>query len=244
MDSPARLERPSKDEIASLPIYEQLPAERIHLIRNFGQAEFATRHLAEAGFVGFDSETKPVFVPGTRPDGPHVIQLATLEHAFIVQVNADMPLDFLKDILESKDILKVGFGLKSDRGPLHRKLDIKLSATVELSNIVRKLGYRQAVGVKAAVAIVLGQKLPKPKKMTISNWGLQTLFPNQLQYAANDAHAALAVFHALGCPYAPAGEAGPNPSLNRSANGRPPGPVCGAAHSPHPGPGVLPLAPG
>ena len=34
-----------------------------------------------------------------------------------------------------------------------------------------------------------------------------------------------------------------NPSLNRSANGRPPGPVCGALHSPQPGPGVLPLSP-
>ena len=35
----------------------------------------------------------------------------------------------------------------------------------------------------------------------------------------------------------------PNPSLKRSANGRPPGPVCGALHSPQPGPGALPLSP-
>ena len=40
------------------------------------------------------------------------------------------------------------------------------------------------------------------------------------------------------------GAALPNPSLNRSANGRPPGPVCGALHSPQPGPGVLPSSPG
>ncbi len=36
----------------------------------------------------------------------------------------------------------------------------------------------------------------------------------------------------------------PNPSVNRSANGRPPGPVCGPLHSPQPGPGVLPSSPG
>jgi len=36
----------------------------------------------------------------------------------------------------------------------------------------------------------------------------------------------------------------PNPSLKRSANGRPPGPGLGyAVHFPSPGPGVLPLSP-
>ena len=35
----------------------------------------------------------------------------------------------------------------------------------------------------------------------------------------------------------------PNPSLNRSANGRPPGPPSGEAYHPHVGPGVLPSAP-
>ena len=35
----------------------------------------------------------------------------------------------------------------------------------------------------------------------------------------------------------------PNPSLKRSANGTPPGPVCGMLHSPQPGPGGMPSAP-
>ena len=39
------------------------------------------------------------------------------------------------------------------------------------------------------------------------------------------------------------GAALPNHSLKRSANGRPPGPVCGALYSPQPGPGVLPSSP-
>ena len=34
-----------------------------------------------------------------------------------------------------------------------------------------------------------------------------------------------------------------NPSFKRSANGRPPGPVCGALHSPQTGLGVLPSSP-
>ena len=35
----------------------------------------------------------------------------------------------------------------------------------------------------------------------------------------------------------------PNPSFKPSPNGKPPGPVCGALHSPQPGPGVLPSGP-
>jgi ribonuclease D len=201
MERPTPLIRPSKEAIAQLPSYKQLPLNNIHVIRSKTQVEFATRKLAEAKFIGFDTETKPVFTKDTKREGPHVIQLATLEHTFVVQVNIGMHFDFLRNILESNDIVKIGFGLKSDRGPLQKKLGIRLGASVELAQIVKKLGYRQAVGVKAAVAIVLAQRLPKSKKMTLSNWALPRLSPNQLQYAANDAHAALAVFHALGCPY-------------------------------------------
>ena len=201
MERNARLPHPSKEAIALLPAYKQLSIERVHLVRSQAQAAFAFRKLSEARFIGFDTETKPVFTKDTLANGPHVIQLATLEHAFIVQVGTDAPRDFLREILESTRIVKVGFGLNSDRKPLYRKFGIRLGATVDLANIVKKLGYRQAVGVKAAVAIVLAQMLPKSKRMTTSNWALPELSPKQLQYAANDAHAALVVFHALGCPY-------------------------------------------
>ena len=47
-----------------------------------------------------------------------------------------------------------------------------------------------------------------------------------------------------GQPSGKACRAWPNPSLKRSANGRPPGPVWRyALHFRQPGPGVLPLAP-
>ena len=54
------------------------------------------------------------------------------------------------------------------------------------------------------MAIVLGRRLQKSRKMTTSNWALPTLSPGQLQYAADDAHASLAVYLALGCPAAAA----------------------------------------
>lgn len=193
-------QRPTKEEIAQLPLYEQLPLSRIHVVKSAGQIESAIRKIRKARFVGFDTETKPTFKKEVRPDGPHVIQFATLEDAFIVQVNKSAPMEFLRQVIESPEIVKVGFGLKSDRAPLRRKLGVTLTTTVELAQAVRKLGYRQAVGVKAAVAIVLQRKLPKQKALTTSNWALPKLDHRQLQYAANDAHAALVVFYALGMP--------------------------------------------
>ena len=53
------------------------------------------------------------------------------------------------------------------------------------------------MGLKAAVAVVLGQRFAKSKKATTSNWANKTLTPQQLQYAANDAHASLLVYKAL-----------------------------------------------
>lgn len=219
MDRSSLLPHPSKEEMAQLPPYERLPHNQIHLIRSERQAYLAIQRMAESGFVGFDTETRPVFSKDGLRDGPHLIQLATLEEAFLIPVNASTPIDFLREVLESQQLLKVGFGLKSDRGPLHRKLGIRLAGAIELAHAVKRLGYRQAVGVKAAVAIVLGQRLQKSKKATTSNWALQMLAPSQIQYAADDAHAALAVFYALGCPLPEIKALEPNPSPEPTCTG-------------------------
>lgn len=193
----APLQRPSREAIAQMPEFVGLPLERIHVVRDEAEGEHAGRALARAGHVGFDTESKPVFVRGQPNEGPHVVQLATLEEAFIVQVGPEMPREFLRMVLESDDIVKVGFGLRSDREPLFARTGIRLGASIDLARRLRETGYRHDVGLKAAVAIVLGQRLRKPKSATTSNWAQPRLRPAQLLYAANDAHASLAVFHGL-----------------------------------------------
>jgi len=192
--------RPSKEEIALLPPYQALPLSRILLVTEASHLAFVAAEVARAGMVGFDTESKPIFGAGLKSDGPHVIQIATLDHAFIFQTFRRDTLAVLQEILESPHILKVGFGLNSDRGPLQEKLGIGLQSCIDVARAFRPLGYREAVGVKTAVAIALGQRLQKSRKATTSNWALPQLAPRQLQYAADDAHAALAVFMALGCP--------------------------------------------
>ncbi len=198
-DGPLR-ERPSKDDVSRLPLFEGLPLSRIGLLRTPADCDVALASIEDAGVVGFDTESKPTFAKGAVRDGPHVIQFALRDRAFIVQVGAAPPIDFLRAVIESPRIVKVGFGLVSDRGPLQQKLGLTLAAAVDLTQVLRALRYRNALGVKAAVAVVLGRRIQKSRSMTTSNWAVPTLQPNQLLYAANDAYAALAVFDALGSP--------------------------------------------
>lgn len=191
------MERPTPEQMAALPPYPALPPDRIHVLRDAAQCEFAAHELRVAGHVGFDTESKPMFVAGGEPTGPHVVQLATVGHAFIIHTEVPQTLAFLRDMLESEAIAKVGFGIASDRQPLYRKLGLQLRGGIDVSVMVKRLGFKQPVGLRAAVAVVLGQRLPKSKKVTTSNWASPRLSPQQLQYAANDAHASLRVYQAL-----------------------------------------------
>ena len=191
------MHRPTREQIAALPSYRQLPLDRIHVLRDLQQCEAAAHELRLAGLVGFDTESKPQFVAGGEQTGPHIVQFATAERAFIVPTEVPDTAAFLRAMLESETVLNVGFGLASDRALLFRKLGVKLAGTADVSRLVRRLGFTQDVGLKAAVAIVLGLRLPKSKKVTTSNWAARQLSPQQLQYAANDAHASLLVYQAV-----------------------------------------------
>jgi len=213
------LERPTREQIALLPPFVGLSLDQIVVLRSPAQLEDAYRAIQREKFVGFDTETKPTFTKGAEETGPHVVQFALWNQAFIVQLGRDPPLPFLKAVIESQDIVKVGFGLKSDRGSLLRSLGIKVGALVELTETLRALRYKHALGAKAAVAIVLGQRLQKSKSATTSNWASPTLRPSQLLYAANDAYAALSVFLALGSPYTPARSPTPRLSIEATSSG-------------------------
>lgn len=197
------IERPSKEQIRLLPPFDALPLQNIHVLRSAEDFAAALQALRGEAFIGFDTESKPSFTSDAQRTGPHVLQFATREQAFIVQLSNDPPLDFLREVIESQQMVKVGFGLTSDRGPLQRKLGLKLGATIDLASGMRRLGYKQAVGVRTAVAIALGRQLRKSKSATTSNWATAHLSEQQIQYAGEDAFAALAVFHALGLANAP-----------------------------------------
>jgi ribonuclease D len=191
------LQRPTPEYIATLPPYPALSPARIHLLKTADQLAAAEQALRAALYVGFDTESKPTFVAGQPQTGPEVIQFATATDAFIVQTATPGVADFLRAMIESDEVIKVGFGLASDRPQIQRKLGLTLGKSIDVSQLVKRLGFKDAVGLKVAVAVVLGQRFAKSKKATTSNWANATLTPQQLQYAANDAHASLLVYKAL-----------------------------------------------
>jgi ribonuclease D len=192
-----RVLTPSKAESALLAPFIGLDLSPIYVPVTVADFAAATAEIMAAGVVGFDTESKPIFDRGVVSDGPHVVQFALASRAYIFQLHHAISRDFLLAIFASDEVLKVGFGLRSDHREIRAKLGVTLQSVLDLNDIFRKLGHRGTTGARAAIAIVLNQKFHKSKAVTTSNWAQPVLTPKQLLYAANDAYAALKVLMAL-----------------------------------------------
>lgn len=191
---------PTKTEIALLPPFVGLTLERIHVPTSKHEFASAAAEIKAAGIVGFDTESKPTFVVGDVSEGPHVVQFALHDKAYLFQIHRTEGWPFLIELLQSEQVLKVGFDLKSDSAHVYAKLGIHFGGVVDLNTVFRMAGYQKHMGVRAAVGLVFKQRFAKSRKVTTSNWSQPQLTPQQLLYAANDAYAALKVLEALDLP--------------------------------------------
>ena len=188
---------PSKDEIAKMPAFVGLDLAHIHVPQTWEEFEAAAIEIMAAGLVGFDTESKPTFVAGEASDGPHVVQFALHDKAYLFQPYRAEGLPFLVELLCSERLIKVGFGLKSDGSHIRAKFGVHMGGVVDLNQVFSRDGYHKEMGVRAAVAQVFGQRFAKSRKITTSNWAQKELTPQQLLYAANDAYAALKVLEGM-----------------------------------------------
>ena len=108
-----------------------------------------------------------------------------------------MALELARELLAHPGICKVGFGLDNDKTTLPRRLGCTLENVLDLDRVFKQYGYGNSTGVRAAIALVLGQNFHKSKKMSTSNWAARLYSPGQLRYAANDAHGPAVVYAAL-----------------------------------------------
>lgn len=189
---------PDKDAIALLPLFERLGLDRITLVNSGAQAEQAHAQLLQSDAWGFDTESKPTFRVGEASDGPHILQLATAERAWVFQLHDSQCRSVAATLLAQPGIVKAGFGLGDDRKRIIQKLGIEPQGILELNTVFHQRGYRKDMGVKSAVAVLFNQRFMKSKKAATSNWANERLSESQLVYAANDAYAALRVWQALG----------------------------------------------
>lgn len=185
----------SKEQIRALPAFQNLSAENILVIQTLEQCMAIQTELHAVAVFGFDTESKPTFKVGEKSTGPHLIQLSTHEKAYLFQVKPDI-LNFLKPILENEHQLKVGFGLKNDLSSFRRK-GIEPKSLIELSKSFSSFGYNAQVGVQTAIALLFQRYFAKSKKISTSNWSVKQLSPQQINYAAADAYAALLIYQHL-----------------------------------------------
>lgn len=193
-----RLATPDKEAIALLEPFTGLGLHQIQLVNTAAHALQALQALAGARVLGFDTESKPTFERHEVSDGPHIVQLATVDQGYIFQLHDADCRHALAQLLESPSITKAGFGLGDDRRRIVSKLGVDLQAVLDLNMVFNQRGYRKDMGVRGAVALMFNQRFIKSRKATTSNWAKPELTSSQLSYAANDAYAALRVYVALG----------------------------------------------
>ena len=193
-----RLATPDKEAIALLDPFTGLGLHQIQLVSTASHAQQALQALASARVLGFDTESKPTFERHEVSDGPHIVQLATVDQGYIFQLTDAGCRQALAQLLESPSITKAGFGLGDDRRRIVSKLGVDLQGVLDLNMVFNQRGYRKDMGVRGAVALMFNKRFLKSRKATTSNWAKPELSSSQLSYAANDAYAALRVYVALG----------------------------------------------
>jgi len=189
---------PDKEHINLLDSFDRLGLEQIQLVATAEQAKTALEALQNEKVLGFDTESKPTFAKNEVSTGPHIVQLATLQKAWIFQLEDTECRRAVGLLLESPHIIKAGFGLGDDKKRITYKLGVDLQGVLDLNSVFRAKGYRKDMGVRGAVAVLFNKRFIKSKKASTSNWANTHLTEAQMVYAANDAYAAMRVYAELG----------------------------------------------
>jgi ribonuclease D len=167
--------------VKSLPV--KFFTGTIHVIDHISALETLRHAIQDKPVFGFDTETKPSFRKG-RYHSVALLQLSTADHAFLFRLNKMHLPEFVIDILENKDIIKVGVALKDDLNGLKKIMDLEPDGFIDLQKFVKQFGIEDN-GLKKLVANILGFRISK--KSQTSNWEQDDLTWEQLVYAATDA---------------------------------------------------------
>jgi ribonuclease D len=193
-----RLPSPSKDEMAALEPLNRLGLADIVVVSTREQAAHAFQALGACTVLGFDTESKPTFVRDEISEGPHVVQFSTLHKAYVFQLHDAGCRETVATLLVAEHIAKIGFGLAGDHVQIMRTLGVRPKNVLDLNVLFSKKGHIKELGVRGAVAVVFQRRFLKSRKATTSNWANRQLTESQIVYSANDAWAAIKVFHGLG----------------------------------------------
>jgi ribonuclease D len=181
----------SKKEISVLPL--KTYTGHIHVVDSDAKMHAAVRALGGEEVLGFDTETRPAFKVGESYP-PALVQLAGSSSVYIFQLRHITSYGSLVDILSDKHVLKAGVAVRDDLIKLGTVFDFKPARFVELADMAKELGIKNA-GLRGLAALLFGFRISKHAK--ISRWDSPTLTREQIVYAATDAWICREIYFAL-----------------------------------------------
>lgn len=146
--------------------------------------------------VGFDTETKPVFVRG-QYNKVAMLQLATPAKVFLFRLTTTGLTPAMKTFFENPKIHKIGVAIRDDIKALQALKKFNPHGFVELTTLTKAAGF-EVEGLKKLTALILGFRISKSAQT--SNWEAPKLDEKQISYAATDAWVCLRMYEAIRIP--------------------------------------------
>ncbi len=156
----------------------------VEVVRTENQRTKALKELENEPLLGFDTETRPVFKKGRKPNPPSLLQLATADRVFLFQISLLPMSNGLLDLLAEDSIIKTGVAVRDDICGLQKLSDFTPGGFIDLSDISAQSGM-QTHGLRNMAANLLGFRISKSAQC--SNWAKDNLAKAQVTYAATDA---------------------------------------------------------
>lgn len=179
---------------------------------NLDQAEIRAKEFLSEPVIGFDIEWEIGHTPAKSGAKKNVslIQIAAddkiaLFHVAMFKgdtIDNLMPAS-LREILESRDVIKAGVNIQGDASRLNDCLNVKMTGIFELSHLYRVVMFSNTPGqinrkpFKLADQVENVLLLPLKKDAVRTSAWSKKLDLQQCDYAASDAYAGFRLFHAL-----------------------------------------------
>ena len=144
----------------------------------------AVEYLAAQEVIGFDTETKPCFVPKVPRNKMAILQLSGPDKAYIFRLQQVGVPPKLAALLGNPKILKVGAAVHDDIRGLQEYRRFIPKVFVDLQRMAPAYGIVEK-SVRKMAAIILKKRVSKSQQL--SNWESSHLSEAQLRYAAVDA---------------------------------------------------------
>ena len=158
------------------------------------ELDHAVEHLSNQRFIGFDTETKPVFQAHQPRHHTALLQLSSETEAFLFRLQELGLPQAIADILSSPYITKIGAAVGEDIHGLQHYCSFEPHRFMDLQSYAGQYGIEEK-SVRKMAAIILGCKVSKAQQC--STWEAEPLSDAQLLYAATDAWICVKMYKAL-----------------------------------------------